>query len=78
MRKVLRWEPPPSRLPRRPYRDSVLLYGAMAVLLVVVAAVTGGSIVRALVIGAFFFVAATAWSWKRWRDRLREEQRRRT
>ena len=78
MRKVLRWEPAPSPLPRRPYRDSVLLYGAMAVLLVVVAAVTGGSIVRALVIGAFFFVAATAWSWKRWRDRLREEERRRT
>ena len=78
MRKILRWEPPSRRLPRRPYRDSVLLYGAMAVLLVVVAAVTGGSIVRALVIGAFFFVAATAWSWKRWRDRLREEERRRT
>jgi hypothetical protein len=50
----------------------------MAILLVVVAAVTGGSIGRALVIGAFFFVAATAWSWKRWRDRLREEERRRT
>jgi len=77
VRKVLRWEPPPRRLPRRPYRDSVLLYGGMAILLVVVAAVTGGSIVR-LVIGVFFFVAATAWSWRRWRERLREEERRRT
>ena len=50
----------------------------MAIVLVVVAAVTGGSLVRAVVVGALFFVVATAWSWKRWRDRLREEERRRT
>jgi hypothetical protein len=79
MRKIVRWEPPPQHsLPRRPYRDSVVLYGAMAVLVIAVAAVTGGSVVRAVVIGAFFFVAATAWSWRRWRERLREEERRRT
>ena len=78
MRKVLRREPPPRRLPRRPYRDSVLLYGVMAILLVVVAAITGGSLVRAIVVGVFFFVAATAWSWRRWRERLREEERRRS
>ena len=77
MRKIVRWEPPPRARPRRPYRDSVVLYGAMAILLVVVAAATGGSVVRAVVIGAFFFVAATAWSWRRWRERLREEERRR-
>ena len=78
MRKIVRWEPPPRGLPRRPYRDSVVLYGVMAILLVVVAAATGGSLVRAVVIGAFFFVAATAWSWRRWRERLRDEERRRT
>jgi hypothetical protein len=50
----------------------------MAAAVVGVAAVTGGSLVRALVIGAFFFVAATAWSWRRWRERLRHEGRRRT
>jgi hypothetical protein len=55
----------------------VVLYGAMTILLVFVAAITGGSIVRALVIGGFFFVVATAWSWRRWRERLREEERRR-
>ena len=77
MRKIVHWEARPGRLPRRPYRDSVVLYGALAVLLVVVAAATGGSVVRALVIGAFFFVVATAWSWRRWRERLRDEKRRR-
>ena len=78
MRRIVRWEPPSRELPRRPYRDSVVLYGVMAVLLVLAAAATGGSLVRAVVIGAFFFVAATAWSWRRWRERLRDEERRRT
>ena len=79
MKTRLRWESSQApRVPRRPYRDSALLYGAMAAAVVVVAAVTGGSIVRALVIGALFFVAATAWSWRRWRERLRDEERRRT
>jgi type VI protein secretion system component VasK len=49
----------------------------MAAAVVVVAVATDGSLVRALVIGVFFFVAATAWSWRRWRERLREEERRR-
>ena len=73
----LRWEPLPRRLPRRPYRDSALLYGVMAAAVVGVAVATGGSLVRALVIGVFFFVAATAWSWRRWRERLRHEEQRR-
>jgi predicted tellurium resistance membrane protein TerC len=72
----LRWEPLPRGIPRRPYRDSALLYGVMAAAVVVLAVATGGSLVRALVIGAFFFVVATAWSWRRWRVRLREEERR--
>ena len=74
----LRWGLPEQPLPKHPYRDSVVLYGAMAILLVVAAAATGGSVVRAVVIGAIFFVAATAWSWRRWRERLRDEERRRT
>jgi membrane protein implicated in regulation of membrane protease activity len=49
----------------------------MAAAVVVFALVTGGSLVRALVVGVFFFLVATAWSWRRWRERLREEERRR-
>ena len=66
-----RGSPPP--LPRRPYRDSALLNGVLAVLLVVVAWATGGDVVRALVVGIAFFVAATAWSWWRFRRRIAEE-----
>ena len=78
MRWAFRWEAPSGSPPRRPYRDSAILYAALAVLVVVLAAVTGGNVVRAVVMGALFFVAATAWSWRRWRERLREEERRRT
>jgi membrane protein implicated in regulation of membrane protease activity len=78
VKRPFRWETPSGSLPRRPYRDSALLYGALAALVVGAAALTGGSVVRAAVLGGFFFVVATAWSWRRWRERLREEERRRT
>jgi len=75
--KRLRWDAPGRSVPKRPYRDTALVYGAMAVLVVVLALVTGGGIMRALVIAAAFFVVATAWSWRNWRNRLRDLERRR-
>jgi hypothetical protein len=68
-------EPPP---PKRPYRDTVILYGALALVIVVVAWATGGSIGRALVFAAGFFVVATSWSFWRWRARLRQLEDART
>jgi hypothetical protein len=60
---------------RRPYRDVVIGYAVLAALVVAVAAVTGGDLVRAILIAAGCFVAATAWSWWRFRTReAREEQ----
>jgi hypothetical protein len=77
--KKLRWELPraPRALPRHPYRDSALLYGVLAAAVVAGAVVTDGDVLRAAVIGGFFFVVATGWSWRRWQERLREEARRR-
>jgi len=74
----LRWEPPqrttdPS-IPKRPYRDTALVYGGMAVVIVVIATLTGGSFVDAVLIAAAFFVVATLWSWRNWRNRLRAER----
>jgi hypothetical protein len=57
-------------IPAHPYRDSALVYGIMGVLLVVVAGLTGGSIVRAAVAALLFFTLATAWSWWRFRKRI--------
>jgi ABC-type bacteriocin/lantibiotic exporter with double-glycine peptidase domain len=45
----------------------------MAVVIVLVAWATGGDLVNAILIAAFFFVVATGWSWRRLREREREE-----
>jgi len=71
----LRWEPPDSGrpLPKHPYRDTAILYGVLAVLVVVISYATGGDVVNAVVIAAFVYIAATAWSWRSWRNRIREQ-----
>jgi hypothetical protein len=66
---------PSRRLSKRPYRDSALIYGAFAVIVIVVAVVTGGRVLWAVVlaVGAFMF----AMLWTRRSLRGREGQRRR-
>jgi hypothetical protein len=59
-------------LPAHPYRDSAIVYGIMAVILVVLAGATGGSLVRAIGAATIFWVLATAWSWWKFRGRIRE------
>lgn len=66
----LRWERDRA-VPKRPYRDSVIFYGVLAVLVVAVSAATGGDLVRAVIAAAAVFVGATGYSWWRWRERLR-------
>jgi hypothetical protein len=61
--------------PPRPYRDSALLYGAFAVIVVVVAAATGGKVLWAVVLASCAFILATAWTWRS--IRLREARKRR-
>jgi Flp pilus assembly protein TadB len=65
----LRWggveEPPP----KHPYRDTVLVYGALAVVVVLVAWATGGGLWKALAVAGAFFVAATGWNTYRLRQR---------
>ena len=68
-----RWARPPEPVPKRPYRDTALVFGGMAVAIVLVAWATGGDLVKALLIAAAFFVAATAFGWHRWRERMRDQ-----
>jgi hypothetical protein len=72
----LRWDAPKAEgsLPKHPYRDTALVYGGMAVVVVLIAWVTGGGLGRAIAIAGLFFVAATLWSWRNWRNRLRAEE----
>jgi len=64
----------PRPIPKRPYRDSAILYGVLAIAVVVFSAVTGGDLVRAVLVAVGFLVVANAWSWYRWRERQREKR----
>jgi Flp pilus assembly protein TadB len=66
---------PARRISKRPFRDSALIYGAFAVIVIVVAVVTGGRVLWAvaLAVGAFMF--AMLWTWRSLRGG--EGQRRR-
>jgi hypothetical protein len=74
--KRLRWDTPTEQrpLPKHPYRDTALVYGAMSAIVVVLAVLTGGDAGKAIVVAAFFFLAATLWTWRHWRNRLRVRQ----
>jgi hypothetical protein len=73
--KRLRWQAYERTLPKHPYRDSALIYGGLAVLVVVFAAATGGNVVKAVVWGGAAFVVATLYSWWRVREKLRSQTR---
>jgi hypothetical protein len=54
-------------------RDTLVLYGILSVIILLVAWLTGGSLGRALVIVPFFYVAASAWTISRLRARARRQ-----
>ena len=60
--------------PKRPFRDSALLYAGMAVVFVIAFA-TGSGLVRSLSGGVAAFLLATAYTWWRIRSREREAER---
>jgi membrane protein YdbS with pleckstrin-like domain len=72
----LHWASPgrERRLPKHPYRDTVIVYGVLAALVVVLAYATGGDVVRALITAISVFIVATLWSWRTWRNRLRDDR----
>ncbi|MDX6579274.1 MAG: hypothetical protein QOJ47_823 [Gaiellales bacterium] len=75
MSPKLHWgvpEPPP---PKNPYRDTLLVYGGLSLVIVVIAWATGGSLAKALAVALLFFVAASGWTISRFRARAhRAEQ----
>jgi hypothetical protein len=58
-------------VPQHPYRDTIILYGSLALIVLVIAAVTGRY--WAMVFVGVAFVGATVYSCWYWRDRLREQ-----
>ena len=71
-RRVTWTERPPDPLPKRPYRDTVIVNVCLAVTIVLFSWLTGGRLPKAITIAAVFFVLATAWSFWAWRRKLRK------
>jgi membrane protein implicated in regulation of membrane protease activity len=61
---------PPTQ---HPYRDTLLVYGGLALVIVVLAWATGSPLGKAVLIAAAFFAFASLWSAARWRSKLRRE-----
>jgi membrane protein implicated in regulation of membrane protease activity len=55
----------------------MLVYGFFALVVVLLAWITGGSVAKAVVIAAVVWAVASIWSIVRWRRRLRREAARR-
>jgi membrane protein implicated in regulation of membrane protease activity len=70
--KKFRWEVPARPIPKHPYRDSAVLYAVLAGVVVGVTALTKGDVGRSAIIACALFVVATAYSWWRWRERIRQ------
>jgi Flp pilus assembly protein TadB len=75
-KRRLHWGLPESPMPKHPVRDTILVYAGLALIVVLVSWLTGGSVGRAAVIAGFFFVAATGWNLTRWRQKMRDDARR--
>ena len=67
----LRWESP-RPVPGHLYRDSAILYAVLAGIVIGVTALTGGDLRRALIVAVALFFGATAYSWWRWNQRIRQ------
>jgi hypothetical protein len=74
--KRLRWQIPERTVPSHPYRDSAIFYAILAGCLVGVSALTGGKLRVAIPVAVGVFIAATAYSWWRWREKLRSGEER--
>jgi hypothetical protein len=68
----VKWDVPSVPESRRPMRDSLIIFGVLAILIVVIGMLTGGDLARAVLAAGAFFVAANAWTW--WRVRRRAER----
>jgi hypothetical protein len=72
----LQWQLPERPPPKHPYRDTLIVYAGLAVVIVLIAWATGGKVGKAAVVAAVVFVVASAWSIVRWRAKLQAEARR--
>jgi Flp pilus assembly protein TadB len=65
---------PKTPIPKRPFRDSALVYAGIAVIFVLIVALTGGDLSVAIPVALACFVVATGYAWWKFRQRMRFEE----
>ena len=73
--RFFNWGVPSAPPPEHPYRDTAIVYGFFAVVIVLIAWATGGPVLKALILAVAFFFAAVVWSWLRFHQRVRRAAR---
>ena len=73
----LRWNAPDGPALKHPYRDTLLVYAGLALVIVLFALLTGGNVGKAALLAVGFFVLASAWSLAHRQRALRREARKR-
>ena len=69
-KRYLRW-PTEAPKPKHGYRDTFFVYGGMCILVVLFAWLSGGSVMRGVVVAVILFVVGTTYSLVRWHDLVR-------
>jgi Flp pilus assembly protein TadB len=69
---------PKTPIPKRPFRDSALFYAGVAVVFVVIVAISGGDLTLAIPVALACFVVATGYAWWKFRQRMRLEEEKET
>lgn len=64
----------PGVLPKKPYRDSALMYAGFAVVFIIIVFATNGNLLVGIPVAVACFVVATAYSWWNIRQRLEAEE----
>jgi antibiotic biosynthesis monooxygenase (ABM) superfamily enzyme len=67
----LQWARPEDPRPKHRYRDTLLVYGGLAVAVVLFGWLTGGGVVKAVVVAAILFVVASTYSLVHWHELAR-------
>jgi hypothetical protein len=66
-KRQLRWPSEPPR-PKHAYRDTFAVYAFLGVFVVLFAWISGGSVVKGVVVAAILFVIGSVYSVVRWHD----------
>ena len=64
----------PAPMPKRPFRDSAILYGVLAAILLVAGIVSGRGVVGSVIVAFAVFAVATSYAWWRFQRRIDRKQ----